>query len=85
MVKYRNRVVKNRKSPSNERAYCNAYVELNPKAARKDHYDVSAVRAKDGTPGHALLHQSINRSKDRNNHIGKSFISDRELRKQMKK
>lgn len=85
MAKYANRIVTNRKSPSNESAYTNAYRELNPRSRRNDHYDISAVRAKDGTPGHALLPQSINRSKDRDNHIGRSFIPDRELRKQMKK
>lgn len=85
MAKYPNRVVTNRRSPSNESAYRQAYGDLNPSARRRDHYDISAVRAKDGTPGHALLPQSINRSKDRDNHIGKSFIPDYQLRKQMKK
>ena len=84
MAKYQNRIVTNRRSPSNENAYRQAYSEMNPSARRRDHYDISAVRAKDGTPGHALLPQSINRSKDRDNHIGRSFISDRELRKKMK-
>ena len=84
MAKYPNRVVTNRRSPSNENAYRQAYGEMNPSARRRDHYDISAVRAKDGTPGHALLPQSVNRSKDRDNHIGRSFIPDRELRKKMK-
>ena len=84
MAKYPNRVVTNRRSPSNESAYRQAYSDMNPSARRRDHYDISAVRAKDGTMGHALLPQSVNRSKDRDNHIGRSFISDRELRKKMK-
>ena len=84
MAKYANRIVTNRRSPSNENAYTHAYKQLNPAAKRNDKYDISAVRAKDGTPGHALLPQSVNRSKDKNNHIGKSFISDRELKKRMK-
>ncbi len=85
MAKYQNRVVTNRKSPSNESAYRQAYSEMNPSARRRDHYDISAVRAKDGTLGHALLPQSVNRSKDKDNHIGKSFIPDYQLRKNMKK
>ncbi len=85
MAKYQNRVVTNRKSPSNESAYRQAYSEMNPSARRRDRYDISAVRAKDGTLGHALLPQSVNRSKDRDNHIGKSFIPDYQLRKNMKK
>ena len=85
MAKYPNRIVTNRRSPSNESAYRQAYSDMNPSARRRDHYDISAVRAKDGTMGHALLPQSVNRSKDRDNHIGKSFIPDYQLRKQMKK
>lgn len=85
MARYANRVVTNRRSPSNESDYNNAYRQLNPSAKRNDHYDISAVRAKDGTPGHALLPQGVNRSKDDGNHIGISFIPDSELRKQMKK
>ena len=85
MARYENRVVRNRRSPSNENAYRDAYKCLNPSARRRDNYDISAVRAKDGTLGHALLPESINRSKDRDNHIGKSFIPDYKLRKQMKK
>lgn len=85
MSKYPNKVVTNRKSPSNEAAYINAYKELNPKASKKDNLDIAAVRAKDGTPGHALLNQSVNRGKDKENHIGQSFIPDAELRKQIKK
>ena len=85
MKKYANRIVTNRRSPSNEDAYNDAYRQLNPSAKKNDNYDISAVRAKDGTLGHALLPQDINRSKDRENHIGKSFIPDKELKKQMKK
>ena len=85
MAKYPNRIVTNRKSPSNERAYISAYKELNPRANRRDNLDVAAVRSKDGIYGHALVSQSANRSKDRDRHIGQSFIPDRELRKQMKK
>ena len=85
MPKYPNRIVTNRKSPSNEADLINAYKELNPRACRKDNLDIAAVRTKDGTPGHALLNQSINRSKDRDNHIGQNFIPDKELKKQIKK
>lgn len=85
MPKYPNRIVTNRKSPSNEADLINAYKELNPRACRKDNLDIAAVRSKDGTPGHALLNQSINRSKDRENHIGQNFIPDKELKNQIKK
>lgn len=84
MPKYPNKIVTNRKSPSNEIDLINAYKELNPRACRKDNLDIAAVKLKDGTPGHALLSQSINRSKDRKSHIGKNFISDKELKKQIK-
>ncbi len=85
MTKYPNRIVTNRKSPSNEADSINAYNELNLRACRKDNLNISAVRTKDGTPGHALLNQSINRSKDRENHIGQNFVLDKELKKQIKK
>ena len=85
MGKYPNKIVTNRKSPSNERAYISAYKELNPRARRSDNLDVAAVKTKSGTHGHALVSQSANRSKDSNNHIGQGFISDKELRRQMKK
>ena len=85
MAKYANRIVANRRSPSNEAALNNAYRQLVPQANRKDGYDVSAVVTKDGTKGHAMLPESVNRSKDRDNHIGKNFVPDTELRKQIKK
>ena len=85
MSKYPNKIVVNRKSPSNEAALINAYKELNPRACRKDHLDVAAVKLRDGTPGHALLDESINRSKDKGGHIGQNFIPDSELKKQIKK
>ncbi len=85
MAKYPNRIVTNRKSPRNESDYINAYYKMNPSAKIKDNKDISAVRAKDGTLGHALLHQSVNRSKDKGHHIGQDFISDKELRDKFKK
>ena len=84
MAKYENRIVTNRKSPTPEQDYIDAYLSLNPKAARKDHLDVSAVIAKDGTRGHALMNESFNRSKDRDRHVGYDFIPDKELKKHMK-
>lgn len=85
MAKYPNRVVTNRRSPSNEAALNNIYRQLVPQANRKDGYDISAVVAKDGTKGHALVLESANRSKDRDKHIGKNFVPDSELKKRMKK
>lgn len=83
--KYENRNVTNRKSPSNEDKYIRAYKELNPESNRNDNYDISAVIAVNGERGHALLDQSINRSKDSDVHRGYEFISDNALRKQMNK
>lgn len=85
MSKYPNKIVTNRRSPSNEADYISAYKEMNPRANRKDNLDVAAVRSKDGTLGHALVTQSANRSHDKNNHIGQNFIPDKELKKQIKK
>jgi hypothetical protein len=85
MPKFENRIVKNRPSPKNEDDYIDAYLDANKKANRKDGLDVSAVRAKDGTLGHALLKQDDNRSKDHEYHRGEGFIEDKELRKKMKK
>lgn len=83
MAKYANRIVTNRRSPTNESKYIAAYKEMNPKA-RSDGLDIAAVRTKDGRCGHALLTESANRSKDNKNHIGQNFIPDSELRKKMK-
>lgn len=83
--KYPNRIVTNRKSPPNEADYIKSYKSLNSRANKKDSLDISAVKASDGTPGHALLKQEINRSNDRDRHRGADFISDKELRKQIKK
>ena len=76
-----NRIAKNRKSPSNESAYIQAYLEKNPSAKRKDGFDVSCVIAKDGTKGHGLLPSEINRSHDNDYHRVKSFIPDSQLKK----
>lgn len=80
---YDNKLVKNRKSPSNEQDYINAYRELNPKACRRDNLDIACVTSKSGERGHALVNQSINRSKDNGYHRGTDFISDKDLKKKM--
>ena len=85
MPKPKNKIVKNRKSPKNEDDYIRAYLKQNPSAKKKDNYDISAVRAKDGTPGHALMNQEHNRSKDRNPHRGQDFIPDSQLKKDIRK
>lgn len=76
-----NRIAKNRTSPKNENSYIQAYKELNPKANRHDNYDIAAVKAKDGTNGHGLLPQDINRGHDKDYHRVIGFISDSELKK----
>ena len=74
-----NRIARNRKSPANEDMYIKEYLKHNPSAKKLDGLDISAVVAKDGTRGHGLLSEEYNRSHDRNNHIVKDFISDKEL------
>ena len=78
-----NKIAKNRKSPKNENEYIEAYKRLNPKANKQDNYDIAAVIAKDGTKGHGLLSEDINRSHDKNYHRVTSFISDSELKKNL--
>lgn len=84
MTKKENKIVINRRSPKNEPEFIDAYKKANPSANRPDGYDIAAVRAKDGTPGHAKLPPEKNRSKDKNPHRGKDFIPDSELRKIMR-
>ena len=78
-----NKIAKNRTSPKNENQYIEAYKELNPKANKHDNYDIAAVTAKDGTKGHGLLLEDINRGHDNNYHIVKDFIPDSELKNKM--
>lgn len=83
--KYPNKNVVNVKSPKNEKDYIAAYKELNPAAKKNDGLDIAAVKTTSGQYGHVLLKQEDNRSRDKNVHRGKDFISNDELRKQMKK
>ncbi len=76
-----NKIAKNRTSPKNENDYIVAYKKLNPNANKQDNYDIAAVIAKDGTRGHGLLPEDINRGHDKNYHRVKNFISDSELKK----
>ena len=76
-----NRIGKNRRSPSNESLYIENYLKKNPSAKKADGMDISAVIAKDGTRGHGLLPEEFNRAHDKNNHIIKDFISDKDLMK----
>lgn len=76
-----NRIARNRPSPKNEDYYINAYLKSNPKAKKSDGLDVAAVVAKDGTKGHALMPEEINRSHDRQYHRTRDFIPDSELKK----
>ena len=85
MKKIENRVVQNRKSPKNEDKYIDAYKEMNPAAKRRDGLDIAAVRTKSGGTGHALLSSNVNRSKDNGYHIGKDYISDKDLKNHINK
>ena len=80
-----NKIVINRKSPPNEDKYVDAYKTLNPNANELgDGLDISAVKLKDGTTGYAQLPEKFNRSRDRDPHRGKDFISTAELKKSIK-
>lgn len=76
-----NKIGKNRTSPKNENDYIAAYLKANPAAKKQDGMDISAVITKDGTKGHGLLPEEINRSHDKDYHRVKSFIPDSELKK----
>ena len=76
-----NKIGKNRTSPKNENDYIAAYLKANPAAKKEDGMDISAVITKDGTRGHGLLPEEINRSHDKDYHRVKNFIPDSELKK----
>ena len=48
-------------------------MEINPKAKKSDGLDIAAVVAKDGTRGHALLPEDVNRGKHSGFHRGKDL------------
>jgi len=77
--------VTNRRSPKNKQDYIQAYIKQNPSAKKKDGLDIAAVRDKTGTPGHTLMSQEHNRSKDKNLHRSQDFISDTQLKKDINK
>ena len=75
-----NRIGRNRRSPSNEDMFIQAYLKKNPSANKVDGLDVAAVVTKNGTKGHGLLPEEFNRSHDRRNHVIKDFIPDDKLK-----
>lgn len=78
-------MVVNRTSPKSHDKYVREYLNRNPSAKdRNDGLDVSAVTTTGGIPGYALLPEDKNRSRDKDPHRGKDFISSAELRKSMK-
>jgi hypothetical protein len=80
-----NRLAKNRKSPENEADYINAYKQINLSASKlRDGLDIAAVTTKNGTRGYGLMQEELNRSRDRELHRVKDFISTDELKKKMK-
>jgi len=80
-----NKKVVNRPSPKSHDKYVKEYLKQNPSANNtNDGLDVSAVTTTGGIPGYALLSEDKNRSRDKNTHIGKDFISSEDLRKGMK-
>jgi hypothetical protein len=80
-----NKLVQNRRSPRNEDQYIEAYKELNRRGnIKNDGLDIAAVRSKDGTLGHALLSEELNRCKDSDFHRAQDFIPDSILRQKIK-
>ena len=80
-----NKKVTNRPSTKSHDKYVKEYLKQNPSAKKpNDKLDVSAVTTIGGIPGYALLSEDKNRSRDKNVHIGKDFISSEDLRKSMK-
>ena len=75
-----NKIGRNRRSPRNEDDYIKAYLKQYPAAKKTDGLDISAVVLKDGTKGHGLLKEEINRAHDKENHIIKDFIPDTQLK-----
>ena len=79
-MRYSYVLAKNRVSPFNEDEYISAYKKAVPESLNDDNYDIAAVITYDGVCGHALMHQSYNRSHDNQYHQCKYFVSDSELR-----
>ena len=80
-----NKKVINRPSPKSHDKYVAEYSKQNRSANKpNDGLDISAVTTTGGVPGYALLPEDKNRSRDKDVHIGKDFISSEELRKGMK-
>ena len=75
-----NRIARNRISPSNEDVLIERYKAINP-VRKNDKMDICAVITKSGEKGHGLLPESVNRSHDREYHIVKDFILDKDLKK----
>lgn len=80
IMRYNQISAKNRPSPWNEDAYIEAYKKVIPSATNDDNYDIAAVISISGIYGHALMHQSYNRSHDDGYHTCYHFVSDDELR-----
>lgn len=78
-----NRLARNRKSPANEEAYRNAYLQQNPSARKPDGLDIAAVRTKDGVRGYGLMPEEFNRSHDNELHRVKDFIPESELKNKL--
>ena len=75
-----NKIGRNGPSPKNEDDFISAYLNQNPKAKKHDGMDIAAVILTDGTKGHGLLPENINRGHDNNYHVIKDFIPDSELK-----
>ena len=81
---FSNKIVRNIKSPQNEQERIEAYKNICG-LGDKHRGDISSVITKSGQKGMAILPKDINRSKDKNYHIGKKFVSNTEINKELKK
>lgn len=75
-----NKLAKNIKSPKNELALINKYKEANPRSKKPDNLDITAVKTNSGEIGHGLMNPKFNRSRDKDYHVVKDFIPDKELK-----
>ena len=82
--KFSNKIVKNIKLPTNEQERIEAYKNICG-LGDKHRGDISSVITKSGRKGMAILPKDVNRSKDKNYHRGKKFVSNTEINKELKK
>ena len=81
-----NKIVRNRPSPKNEQERIEAYKRICD-LGNKHRGDISSVVTKSGEKGMVILPRKINRSgsNDRDWHIGKNYLPNSVINKELKK